>query len=155
MSVGSREGSQQTLLEYRKCQHFPAIYWLIHAVFSGWGFLGMLNTTVKFRMTSLPVFVSQTGSALIFQPVIDWFTLLSRGEGFLGCGTPWWSQKCRYFLFCSPNRKCQRFPACNWLICAVFSGRRFLWMRNTMVKPKMSLLPVLLTKQEVPAFSCL
>ena len=100
-------------------------------------------------------FARQTGSALIFPPVIAWFNLLSQWEGFSGCGTPWWSQKCCCFLFCLPNRKCQRFPACNWLIRAIFSRRRLLWMRKAMVKLKMASLPVLLPKQEVPAFSCL
>ena len=52
-------------------------------------------------------------------------------------------------------RKCQRFPACNWSIRAVFSGRRLLWMWNAMVKLKMASLLVLLPNQEVPAFSCL
>ena len=47
-----------------------------------------------------------------------------------------------------PYRKCQL-----WLIPAVFSGRGCLGMRNTMVKPKMSLPPDLLAKQEVSTFS--
>ena len=70
-------------------------------------------------------FARQTGSAHIFLPVIDWFMLFSQREGFSGCGTLWWNPKCRHFLFCSPTKKCQYFPAYNWLIHAVFSGRGF------------------------------
>ena len=46
----------------RKCQHFPVIYRLIHAVFSGRGFLGILNAMVKFK---------------IFLPVTDGFVAFS------------------------------------------------------------------------------
>ena len=97
----------------------------------------------------------QTGSASIFLPVNDWIVPFSPKGGFSGCWTLWWSRKCRHFLFCSPNRKCQHFPVRNWFICAVFSGRGFLGITNTMTKLKMMSLPVLLAKQEVPAFSCL
>ena len=31
----------------------------------------------------------------------------------------WWNSKWLHFLFFLPNRKCQRFPADNWLICAI------------------------------------
>ena len=40
-------------------EEVSVIYWLIHAVFSGMGFLEMLNTMVKFRMPSLPVFLAK------------------------------------------------------------------------------------------------
>ena len=63
------------------------------------------------------------GSATIFLSVIDWFVPFSHERGFLGYETLWWSLKCHHFLFCLPNRKCQHNPVCNWLICAVFSGR--------------------------------
>ena len=53
------------------------------------------------------------------------------------------------------NMKCQHFPAICCLIYAVFTGRGFLWMQNTMVKSKMSSHPDLLGKQEVPEYSCL
>ena len=39
-----------------------------------------------------------------------------------------------------------------WLIRAVFSGRRFLWIENTMVKFKMASLPVWGVKQEATSF---
>ena len=155
MSVGSREGSQQTLLEYRKCQHFPSIFWLIHAVFFRMGVSRDAEHVGEVQNIFTSCFARQTGSACIFLPVIDWFSPISQGGGISGYGTLWWSHKCCHFLFCSPNRKCPHFPACNCLIHTAFSGRGLLGMRNTMVKPKMSLLPVLLPKQEVPAFSCL
>ena len=63
----------------------------------------------------------------------------------------WWSSKCRQFLFCLPNRKCQKLHAWNWLICAVCIGMGFLGMRNTMVNPKVWSIPVLRARQEVPA----
>ena len=43
----------------QKCQHFPAIYCLIYAIFSGKGCLGMLNAKVKFKMASLPVWLAK------------------------------------------------------------------------------------------------
>ena len=128
---------------------FPAIYWLLRAVFTGWGFLGMLNTMLKFKMTSLPVLLVKQEvpvfSCLESFDLCRFLMEVSLDDEHYG----------RYFLFLSPNRKCQCFPVCNWLIRAIFSGRRFLWMRNAMVKFKMASLPVLLPKQEVSVFSCM
>ena len=98
----------------------------------------------------------QTGSASSFLPFL--YRLICAifiPRGFSGYRIQRLSPKCCHFLFCSPNRKCQHFRACNWLIRAVFSGRGLLGMRNTMVKPEMSSLPVLLARQEVQALFCL
>ena len=44
----------------------------------------------------------------------NWFIhAVFTGRGFSGCGTLWWSWKCCHCLICSPNRKCQCFPAYN------------------------------------------
>ena len=109
----------------RKCQHFPAIYWLIRTVFTGHGFLGMSKTTVKSKMLALPVslafFACQTRSVSILLPFIDWAMPFSQEGGVWEYRTQWWSSKWLHFLFCLPNRKCQHFPAWNRLICAVFT----------------------------------
>ena len=105
------------------------------------GVFRMLSKMVKFKMTSFPVCLSNR-KCLHF-PACNWFQPFSEGGGVSGYGALWWSHKCHHCLFCSPNRKCPHFPACNWSIHTVFSGRGLLEMLNTMVKPKMSLLPVL------------
>ena len=43
-------------------------------------------------------------------PVIDWSARFSQWKRYLRVWKLWWSRKCRYFLFFSPNRKCQHFP---------------------------------------------
>ena len=67
-------------------------------------------------------------------------------KGFFRSQLQRWSPKWCHFLFhsffCSPNRKRQHFPACNWLIRVVFPGRGFLG--NAMNKPRMSSIPTLL-----------
>ena len=93
-----------------------------------------------------------------------------QGEGVSGCETLWWSWKCRYFLFCLPNRKCHRFPACNWLICTVQNRKQWhFWLHHGvphLEKPppwensvnrsitcrKMRALPVWRAKQAVMTF---
>ena len=65
----------------------------------------------------------------------------------------WLGPKACHFLFRSPNRKWQHFLASYWLIHAIFTGRGFLGMPNTMVKSKMLSLPISLAEQEVSAFS--
>ena len=80
-------------------------------------------------------FARQTGSAHIFRPVVYWFVSFSQGGGVSGCETLSWSRKCRYFLFCSPNRKCHHFPACNWLIRTVLTGAFSVW-RTTLGSSK-------------------
>ena len=117
----------------------PFLYWLICAVFIQRGSrVTEYNGWVQNVVTSC--FVRQTGSASTFVPVIDWFVPFSQEGGYLGCGTLWWSPKWCHFLFCSPDRECQRFPACNllgcgtkfrhfllcWPIRAVFTGKGFL-----------------------------
>ena len=72
-------------------------------------------------------------------------------KGFFRSQLQRWNPKWCHFLFHSifflQNRKRQHFPACNWLICAVFPGRRFFGMQNTMYKPRMSSLRTLLANQ--------
>ena len=72
-------------------------------------------------------------------------------KGFFRSRLQRWNPKWCHFLFHSifflQNRKRQHFPACNWLICAVFPGRRFFGMQNTMYKPRMSSLRTLLANQ--------
>ena len=84
-------------------------------------------------------------------------------QGVLGFGTLWWSQKCRYSLFCSPNRKWQNFLTCNWF--APFTHFQFLnfvchpekatsyenGTNQSITGRKMLALPVWRAKQEVTA----
>ena len=83
--------------------------------------------------------MGQTGNGSIFLPVIDWFVPFSQAVGFSRCRKQWWRAKCLHFLCRSPNRKCQYFPACYWLIHIVFTGRGLLEMPNTMVIIKIEL----------------
>ena len=126
----------------RNNQHLPAIYWLIHATFSGKGYAEHKSEVHNgFIMASIFLHVidwlapfsqggglSGCGTLWCAQNVLvmltkqdvqtfsacNWFTrVVFTGRGFSGCGTLWWSWKCCHCLICSPNRKCQCFPACN------------------------------------------
>ena len=86
------------------------------------------------------------------------------GRGFWICWMQRWSPKCCHFLFPSPNRKRQYFPASSWFVPfsqeGGFSGCQKLWWRlkceygtdQSIKDRKLLALPVWLAKQKVKPF---
>ena len=106
-------------------------------------FISMLYTTRQ-RIGNAQGVQCFRHDSVWFTAIITLTTLIKKGHCWQGLQTN----------YCSLHRKCQHFPTCYWLICAVFSGRGFLGITNTKVNPKMLSLPVF-SLQEVPVFSSL
>ena len=128
-------------------------YWLICAIFSGWGFLGMLNAMVKFKMAARSL------------PVIDWFEPCSQEGGFSGFGTCRLCSKCFHFLLFSQTESTIIFlPVIDWLVPLshlklnhfVHHSEKLLSCENgtnqSITGGKMLALPFWRTKQEVTTF---
>ena len=65
----------------------------------------------KFRH---PVSLSKQEVTAFSCRLIDWYAPFSQQGDILTCRTQWWSLKCCHFLFRSPKRKRQHFPAVYW-----------------------------------------